>query len=180
MCSNDMEKLKPVLSPEDIEDIVQRLAERISTDYQGRPLVMIGILKGAFIFLSDLVRRLRLPVEIDFIGASSYADGSCSSGHVILTKPLGIDIRGKDVLIVEDIVDTGLTLVSLKQCLEALNPRSVRICAFIDKHERREASVEIDYAGYPVERGFLVGYGLDYAEKYRQLPGIFEVKLTAN
>jgi hypoxanthine phosphoribosyltransferase len=173
-----MENLTPVLSPEEIDSIVRRLAEKIASDYEGRSLVVIGILKGAFIFLSDLVRRLRIPVEIDFMGASSYADGSCSSGRVMLTKPPGIDIRGKDVLIVEDIIDTGLTLVSLTKCLKALNPRSVRICALIDKRERREATVAIDYAGCPVKSGFLVGYGLDYAEKFRQLPGIFEVQLT--
>jgi hypoxanthine phosphoribosyltransferase len=175
-----MENLTPVLSPGDIEGIIARLADRICADYQGRQLVLIGILKGAFIFLSDLVRRLRIPVEIDFVGTSSYADGSSSSGQVMLTKPPGIDIRGKDVLIVEDIVDTGLTLVFLRKHLMALNPRSVRICTFIDKRERREATVEVDYAGHSVKSGFLVGYGLDYAEKYRQLPGIFEVKLTPN
>lgn len=173
-----MRKLTPVLTEGEIDKIVSSLGDRISADYLGRELILVGILKGAFIFLSDLARRITIPVKIDFIGASSYADRSCSSGQVRLTKPLEIEIEGKDVLIVEDIVDTGLTLISIIESLKSMKPESVKVCTLIDKQERREASVVVDYAGYAVERGFLVGYGLDYAENFRNLPGIYHVELT--
>jgi hypoxanthine phosphoribosyltransferase len=171
-------KLTPVLTEEEIKKIVSFLGDRISADYHGRELILVGILKGAFIFLSDLARCITIPVKIDFIGASSYADRTYSTGQVRLTKPLEIEIEGKDVLIVEDIVDTGLTLISLIECLKSMKPESVKVCALIDKQERREASVVVDYAGYTVEKGFLVGYGLDYAENFRNLSGIFHVELT--
>ncbi|MFH0729675.1 MAG: hypoxanthine phosphoribosyltransferase [Pseudomonadota bacterium] len=171
-------KLTPVLTKGEIEKIVSALGDRISVDYQGRELVLVGILKGAFIFLSDLARCITIPVKIDFIGASSYADRSFSSGQVRLTKPLEIEIKGKDVLIVEDIVDTGLTLISLIESLKSMKPESIKVCALIDKQERRGTSVVVDYAGYVVEEGFLVGYGLDFAENFRNLPGIFHVELT--
>ncbi|MDX9787223.1 MAG: hypoxanthine phosphoribosyltransferase [Desulfobacterales bacterium] len=172
--------LTPVLTKEKIAHIVAELARDISNDYQGRQLVLIGVLKGAFIFLSDLVRHLTIPVEIDFVRASSYAEQSCSSGQVMLTKPVEIDIEGKNVLIVEDIIDTGLTIVSLIEYLKALKPAGIKVCVFIDKHERRKVLFDADYVGYSTDRGFLVGYGLDYAEKYRHLPGIFEVEPTAS
>jgi hypoxanthine phosphoribosyltransferase len=171
-------KLTPVLTKEEIEKIVSTLGDRISADYHGRDLVLVGILKGAFVFLSDLARHITIPVKIDFIGASSYADRASSSGQVRLTKPLEIEIEGKDVLIVEDIVDTGLTLVSLIEGLKSMKPESIKVCALIDKQERRGASVVVDYAGCVVGEGFLVGYGLDYAENFRNLPGIFHVELT--
>jgi hypoxanthine phosphoribosyltransferase len=173
-----MTKLMPVLTEGEIQQIVSTLADRISTDYHGHELILVGILKGAFIFMSDLARRISLPVKIDFIGASSYADRSHSSGQVRLTKPLEIEIEGKDVLIVEDIVDTGLTLSSLIADLKSMKPESIKVCALIDKQERRNASVVVDYAGYAVESGFLVGYGLDYAESFRNLPGIYHLELT--
>lgn len=175
-----MTHLTPVLTREKIADIIASLARTISSDYQGRPVVLIGVLKGAFIFLSDLVRQLTIPVEIDFVGASSYANRSSSSGQVLLTKPVGIDIKGKHVLIVEDIIDTGLTLVSLIDYLKEMKPAGIKVCAFIDKQERRKVSLQADYVGFVVDKGFLVGYGLDYAEKYRHLSGIFEVEPTAS
>lgn len=169
--------LTPVYTQEEILARVSILAENISSDYRDRDLVLIGALKGAFIFLSDLVRRITVPVKIDFVGVSSYADQSSSSGKIRLTKSVDMDIEGKDVLIVEDIVDTGLTLVYLIDYLNTLKPNSIKVCALIDKRERRKTSVAVDYAGLSVDEGFLVGYGLDYAENYRNLPGIYHVKL---
>jgi hypoxanthine phosphoribosyltransferase len=171
-------KLTPVLTEQQILGIVAGLAEKLSVDYRDRDLVAVGILKGSFIFLADLVRKITIPVKIDFMGASSYGKSSHTSGEVRFTASLGLDIEGKDVLIVEDIIDTGLTLVSLVEYLKAQKPRSIKICTLIDKRERREASVSIDYSGAVVENGFLVGYGLDYAENYRNLPGIYHVDLT--
>lgn len=171
-------KLTPVLTEPQIREIVSGIAEKLSFDYRGRDLIVVGILKGSFIFLADLVRKITIPVNIDFIGVSSYGNGSHTSGEVHYTTSLGLDIEGKDVLIVEDIIDTGLTLVSLIESLKAQKPRSIKICALIDKRERREAAVFIDYPGAVVEEGFLVGYGLDYAENYRNLPGIYHVDLT--
>jgi hypoxanthine phosphoribosyltransferase len=173
-----MPKLRPILTQGEIEKIVSSLGDRISNDYHGRELVLVGILKGAFIFLSDLARHITIPVKIDFIGVSSYGDQSYSSGQVCLTKPLEIEIEGKDVLVVEDIVDTGFTLISLIERLKSMKPKSIKVCTLIDKQERRDVSVVVDYAGYAVEKGFLVGYGLDYAENYRNLPGIYHVELT--
>ena len=152
------------------------MARLIAADYQGRELVVIGVLKGAFIFLADLVRQLDIPVVVDFIGASSYGAESVSSGTITLTKTLSVEVRHKDVLLVEDIVDTGLTLRHLIAHLESLGARSVRVCAMIDKHERRRAEVPVAYSGFQIGEGFLVGYGLDYNEHYRELPGIYHLK----
>ena len=173
-----MSELLPVLSPEAIEKRVAEIARLISEDYQDGDLVMIGVLKGAFIFLADLVRCLTVAVTVDFIGASSYGSHSASSGTVTLTRTPGVDVRNKDVLLVEDIVDTGQTLAHLVAHFEALGARSVRICAMIDKHERREQKVPVAYRGFQIGEGFLVGYGLDYDEQYRQLPGIYHLKLN--
>ncbi len=173
-----MSELLPVLSPEAIEKRVAEMARLISKDYQDGDLVMIGVLKGAFIFMADLVRHLTISVTVDFIGASSYGSQSVSSGTITLTRDPGLDVCNKDVLLVEDIVDTGLTLAHLTTHFEALGARSVRICAMIDKHERRQQKVPIAYSGFQIGEGFLVGYGLDYAEQYRQLPGIYHLKLN--
>ena len=172
-----MPKLTPVLAADQIQEVVKALAERISKDYQGRELVLVGVLKGSFIFLSDLVRQLRIPVRIDFLQARSYGSGTSSCGTVRLTKDIDVAIRGKDVLLVEDIVDTGLTLNCLLAHLKGFGPRSLAVCALIDKRERREAEVAIAYAGHETRQGFLVGYGLDHAEDYRELPGIFHLEL---
>lgn len=172
-----MPKLTPVLTADQIKEVVTSLAERISRDFQGRELVLVGVLKGSFIFLSDLVRHLRIPVKIDFLQASSYGDGRSSCGAVRLTKDIEVAIRDKDVLLVEDIVDTGLTLNCLLGHLKGLGPRSLGVCALIDKRERRETEVPIAYAGHVTQEGFLVGYGLDHAENYRELPGIFHLEL---
>lgn len=172
-----MTEFIPVLTKEEIEIQVRRIAQVISADYKDRDVILIGILKGAFIFLSDLIRQLSIPVKVDFMCTSSYGGGTISSGRIKLSKDVDIDIKNKDVLVVEDIVDTGLTLAYLVDYLKSCGAASVRICALIDKRERREADVTVDYACHTVDKGFLVGYGLDYAEFYRNLPEVYHLKL---
>jgi len=155
---------------------VNELAERINRDYEGQTLLVIGILKGACIFLSDLVRRLSMPVEIDFVRLASYGKGSQTSGAIRITKDVELAVEGRHVLVVEDIVDTGTTLVWFMDYLRRRRPESVRICALVDKLERREVEVPLDYVGIRVDKGFLVGYGLDFAEQHRNLPDIHEVE----
>jgi len=171
-----MPELIPVLSKNDIDNLVARVAHRISSDYQGHELILIGVLKGAFVFLSDLVRHLDIPVTIDFVRVFSYGSGVFSSGDIRLTKDIEVDIKNKDVLIVEDIVDTGLTLKYLIDYLRSYRPKTIKVCAFVDKQERREADINIDYSCHEVTEGFLVGYGLDYDEDYRYLSGIYHLK----
>ena len=171
-----MPDLIPVLNKETIAQKVDQIARQISSDYKDANLVMIGVLKGAFVFMADLVRRLDLKkITIDFVCLESYGDAADSSGRIRMLKDVEIDIRNKDVLIVEDILDTGLTLDYLKKHLERSQPRSVKICVMIDKFERRKVDVQAQYVGHKVKEGFLVGYGLDYAEAYRHLPGIFHL-----
>jgi hypoxanthine phosphoribosyltransferase len=166
----------PVLSRAEIAQHVSTLAWRISQDYAEKDLVVIGILKGAFIFLADLVRELTIPVEIDFVRLASYGSDTSSSGHVQITKEIELDISGRHVLIVEDIVDSGLTIAYLLDYLKQFRPKSIRLCALIDKTERREVKIATHYVGHVVERGFLVGYGLDLDEKYRALPAIYHLE----
>ena len=173
-----MPELLPVLSQEAIEKLVDDMARRISADYAGRNLVLIGVLKGAFVFLADLVRRLKIPVVVDFVGASSYGAQCVSSGRITLTRPVTVDVQDRDVLLVEDIVDTGLTLAHLVAHVESLGARSVKVCAMIDKHERRQTQVPVTYACFHAGEGFLVGYGLDHDERYRELPGIYRLKFN--
>lgn len=172
-----MPDLIPVLSREEIEKSVAEIAGRISADYQNRDVVLVGVLKGAFVFLSDLIRQLTIPVKVDFVRTASYGNGTSSSGSVRLTKSLEIDISGKDVLVIEDIVDTGITLRWLVDYLAGLNPASIKVCTLIDKQERRKVDVDVDYACNVVDKGFLVGYGLDYAEDYRHLPAVYHLKM---
>lgn len=172
-----MPKLIPILKKDVIAGKVAELALRISDDYKDTEPVLIGILKGAFVFMSDLMRCLTIPVQVDFICASSYGSGTSTSGNIKLTKELGIDICNKDVIIVEDIIDTGLTLSYIIEYLKSFGPKSIRVCTMLDKRERRKADIKIDYSCHVVEEGFLVGYGLDYAEKYRNLPEIYHLKL---
>ena len=172
-----MPEFKPVLSQEEIETTVSDLARQISHDYKGRDVILVGVLKGAFVFLADLIRHLTIPVKIDFIRLASYGCNTSSCGTVSLTKEIEIDIGGKDILIVEDIVDTGLSLEFLIGHLKTLNAKSVRLCALIDKRERRQKNIAVDYVGRIIEKGFLVGYGLDYAEGYRHLPAIYDLQI---
>ena len=162
-----------LISKEAIARRVAELGEQIGRDYAGRDLVMVGVLKGVFIFMADLVRALPFPVEVDFVRLCSYGSETTTSGEVHITKDVELSLTDRDVLIVEDIVDTGLSMAFLKRHLAGHRPRSVKICCLIDKKERREVEVPLDYVGFPVEQGFLVGYGLDCGEQSRTLPEIF-------
>ena len=166
-------QLNPLLSQEEIASIVKSLAEKISKDYSGRELVVVCILKGSFMFLSDLVRQLRVAVQIDFVRLASYGAGMETCGDVKVTKDIEIPIEGKDVLIIEDIIDTGRTLRCLKDRLALLNPRSIKICALLDKKARREVEIDAEYLGRVVDDVFVVGYGIDFNETYRNLPEIY-------
>jgi hypoxanthine phosphoribosyltransferase len=170
-----MANLTKILTRDDLEKIISMLAQQISSDYKGRELVCIGVLKGAFIFMADLVRMLSVPVTVEFLKASSYGLNTASSGRPKLAGNLSSDIKGKDLLLVEDIIDTGLTLQRILEHLKSQHPNSVRVCALVDKRERRTVTVSVDYAGHVAESGFLVGFGLDYAEEYRNLPGIYQL-----
>lgn len=171
-----VKELKPVYTPGQIAARVRELARAIDAVYGQEPLVVVCVLKGGIMFFSDLVRSLKNPnLELDFVRLSSYNTDSFSSNHVIFSKDVEIDIHGKHVLIVEDIVDSGHTMSFLLGQLRARKARSLRLATLVDKGERRELDVTVDFAGFRLERGFIVGYGLDYAEKYRTLPGIFEV-----
>lgn len=165
-----------VFSREQIRKKVKALAARISTDYQKKDLIVIGILKGAFIFLADLVREISIPVQIGFVRLASYGSSTATSGHIEITKDIELDIQGRHVLVVEDIVDSGLTIAYLLDHLKQRRPQSIKICALIDKSERRKVQVQVDYVGQVVDRGFLVGYGLDFDEQYRGLPDIYHLK----
>ncbi|RJP93887.1 MAG: hypoxanthine phosphoribosyltransferase [Desulfobacteraceae bacterium] len=170
-----MPELIPVLTEKEIHEKVGMVAQQISKDYEHGQLVLIGVLKGAFVFMADLARRLSIPVEIDFIRYASYGDSNFSSGDIRLCSDITTDIQGKDVLVVEDIIDSGLTMATLIKHLKTLHPESIRICAFIDKYERRKIDCQADYVCHSVEGGFLVGYGLDYAEQYRNLPALYHL-----
>lgn len=167
---------KEVLFSRDvINQRILELAADISRDYAGRELVVVGVLKGAFIFMADLVRRLQFPCVIDFARVASYGSGSTSSGRIVITKDIEMDIKGRDVLIVEDIVDTGLTLSYLVQAFKEREPRSLKVCAFMDKRLRRKVAFEADYVGFTIDDGFVVGYGLDFNEQARFLPDVYIV-----
>jgi hypoxanthine phosphoribosyltransferase len=168
-------RLDPLISREEIDRIVKTLADRISADYGTRELVLVCVLKGAFMFLSDLSRRLPMPVKIDFIRVASYGSGMKSSGQVRITKDVETPLEDKDVLIIEDIIDSGRTLLFLKEHLTLMKPRSVRICSLLDKKARREVQIDGDYVGREIEDVFIVGYGFDFNEAYRNLPAIFSV-----
>ena len=167
--------LNLLLSREEIAFIIKGLADQISKDYRERELVMVCILKGAFMFLSDLVRQLQISVQIDFVRLASYGAGMETSGKVEVTKDIEIPIEGKDVLIIEDIIDSGRTLLFLKNRLALLNPRSIKVCALLDKKARREVQIEAEYLGKEVDDVFVVGYGIDVNETYRNLPEIYYV-----
>jgi hypoxanthine phosphoribosyltransferase len=171
------EMSKEILFPyKVIQKRVKELADQISGDYTGRELIVIGILKGAFIFMADLVRAMSTPCRIDFVRVASYGEGSESSGKAVMTKDIETSINGRDILIVEDIIDTGLTLKYLVEWLKERNPHSLKVCALLDKRKRRKVSFEADYVGFTIDDGFLVGYGLDFSERYRFLPEIYVIK----
>jgi hypoxanthine phosphoribosyltransferase len=159
-------------SRKEIEARVRFLAEQLSEDYREGVLLLVGVLKGAFVFLADLMRCLTIPAEVDFVRLASYGNAMESQGDVAFTKDLEMSIEGRDVLVVEDIVDSGRTLKQLLGDLQRRHPRSLKTCVLLDKRCRREVDIDIDYVGFVVEEGFLVGFGLDWAEAFRYLPDI--------
>jgi hypoxanthine phosphoribosyltransferase len=165
-----------LFSKDVIEQRVRELAEEISRDYAGRELIVVGILKGAFIFMADLVRSFKIPCQVDFAQLTSYGSGTVSSGNVVIRKDIGLPIAGRDVLIVEDIVDTGLTLSFLVETLKKRNPRSLKVCVFLDKRARRKVPFTADYTGFDIDDGFVVGYGLDFNEQARHLPDVYIIR----
>ena len=160
---------KPFLTVEQIQNKNRELAARISADYQGKDLLAVGILKGAFIFFSDLVRLIQIPLTIDFIVASSYLK-SDTSGEIKLHYDIREELANKDVLLIEDIIDTGISMNYIRERILNREPRSLKICTFLDKKERREVDLPLDYVGFEIPNDFVVGYGLDYDNKYRNLP----------
>ncbi len=169
---------KVLIKRSDIRKKVKVLARQIERDYKGETVHMVGILKGACIFLSDLVREVHLPVSVDFMAVSSYGKGSLPSGEVRITKDLDHSIDDQNVIIVEDILDTGLTLNYLYRLLKSRKPKTLRIAALLDKPSRRVQAVNADYIGFQIPDKFVVGYGLDYAEKYRNLPDVCVLSLA--
>lgn len=169
---------KVLLSEEQIQKRIDELAEQINIDYEGKSVIMIGILRGAVMFFTDLAKRLTIPVKMDFMAVSSYSGGTRTSGVVRMVHDLAENIEGKDVLIVEDIVDSGLTLSYLVNNLTLRKPNSIRICCLLDKPYQRTRDIETNYVGFEIANEFVVGYGLDYKEYYRNLPyvGVLDVE----
>lgn len=174
---NDIEQV--LISKEEIQEKLKEMGTQISKDYEGKDFLLIGVLKGAFIFLADLMRNIDIPVEVDFMAVSSYGSSTESSGVVRILKDLDSQIEGKDVLVVEDIIDTGLTLSYLINNLKSRGASSVSVCTLLDKPERRKAEVGLKYKGFDIPDKFIVGYGLDYAQKYRNLDQIYILKEEA-
>ena len=161
-----------LIDEESLQARIRELGETISADYEGRDLLLVGVLKGAIFFIADLMRELSIPCEIDFMAISSYGAATDSSGVVRILKDLDANIAGRDVLVVEDIIDSGLTLSYLMRTLTARRPASLEICALLTKPERREIEVPVRYVGFEIPNRFVIGYGLDFAERYRNLPYI--------
>ncbi len=174
-----MHKLNPYLSKEKIEKIIQDMGKRISDDYKEKHPIFICVLKGSFVFLADLIRAITIPATVDFIQVTSYGCGTLSSGKVKLIKEITCDIKNKDIIIVEDIIDSGLTLEFLTDYITSLKPASIKICALLEREEyRKKAERDIDYSGCLVSKEFLVGYGLDFAEQYRHMPEIYSLQTS--
>lgn len=167
---NDVESV--LLSAEELAKRIAEIGAEITADYAGKEILMIGVLRGAVLFMADLARAIKVPVAIDFMAVSSYGAGTSSSGVVRILKDLDEDVEGKHVLVVEDIIDSGLTLNYLLDNLKSRKPASIKLCTLLNKPERRKVNVNIDYNGFDVPDYFVIGYGLDYAEKYRNLPFI--------
>lgn len=168
-------RMLPVIGADAIRRRVAELGAEITAEYQGKPLVCVCVLKGAFLFFADLMRHIRTPMEIDFVRLASYGAGTSRGRQTIFSKDMEVDIDGKHVLLVEDIVDTGRSAEFLMHVLQKRGAASIRICAFVDKNERREVGMTVDFAGFPIQKGFIVGYGMDYAEQYRELDAVYEL-----
>lgn len=174
MMNNDIEKV--LMTEEEIKACVAQLGKKIAADYTDEPLTLVCILKGASVFFADVMRAIDLPLQIDFMSVSSYGNDTKSKGVVQILKDLSTDVTGRNILLVEDIVDSGNTLAYLKEYLSNRGAKTVEICAFLDKPSRREKAVEVKYVGMTMPDEFLVGYGLDYAEDYRNLPYVGVLK----
>lgn len=168
--------LRVLITKEDVQKTVSRLGAEISRDYEGKEPLLVTVLKGAFIFMADLSRAITVPCTMDFMSVSSYGGGTATTGQVKIRKDLDVDIEGRNVLIVEDILDSGVTLSHLIALLKTRNPASLRLCTLFDKPQRRKCQVDVHYRGLEVPDEFIVGYGLDYDEKYRNLPDICILK----
>lgn len=166
------ERIEVLLSEEELAERIARMGEQISRDYEGESVFVVCILKGAAFFACELAKRITVPLTIDFMATSSYGSGTVSSGNVVVTQDLSLDVEGKNVIIVEDIIDSGNTLKFLSQLFRERKAKSVRLCTMLDKPERREVEVMVDYTGFTIPDKFVVGYGLDYDQKYRNLPYI--------
>ena len=165
-----------LITEENIKKRVSELGKKISIDYKGKEIVAIGILKGAWVFMADLVREIEIPVMCDFIGVSSYGDAAVSSERVKLISDIRIPVNGKDVLLIDDIIDTGFSIKFVKDYIKSKNPAGIKMCVLLDKPSRRKEDIHVDYTGFTIPDRFVVGYGLDYAEKYRNLPYIAAIK----
>ncbi|MBP3459164.1 MAG: hypoxanthine phosphoribosyltransferase [Lachnospiraceae bacterium] len=165
-------KIRELLSEEEVDNRIRQLGEQITKDYEGEEIFLVCTLKGASFFACELAKRIALPLTLDFIAVASYGDGTQSSGEVRMIKDLDESIEGKNVIVVEDIVDTGRTLSYLMEILKKRNPRTLKLCSLLDKPERRVVDIQADYTGFEVPDLFVVGYGLDYAQRYRNLPYI--------
>lgn len=171
----DTISFKPLHDEAEISKRVRELGEMITKDLKGEPVVIVGVLKGAFMFTADLVRAIKSPVVVDFIGCASYS-GTKSTGTVRITHDLSTEIAGKNVILVEDIIDTGRTLDYLIRILKERSPKSLRLCTLLDKPEAREVPVKVDYYGFSISKEFVIGYGLDLDQRYRELPFIAQVQ----
>jgi len=169
---NSDNKIKVLIGEEELLEKVRELGQKITRDYKGIPPVLIAILKGSFIFVADICREISLPITFDFMAVSSYGNSKVSSGVVRITKDLDFSIEGKDIIIIEDIIDSGRTLNYLIKNLEARNPKSIEVCALLDKDVPRKTKNKVKYKGFDIPNKFVIGYGLDAAEKYRNLPYI--------
>jgi hypoxanthine phosphoribosyltransferase len=171
-----MAKVRELISAAEISSRIKAIGQEISRDYAGRDLVLVGVLRGSVIFMADLARAIDQPLAIDFLGLSSYGNHTESSGIVRMTQDLSSSIEGKDVLVIEDIVDTGLTMRYLLENLKTRRPRSIKVCTFLDKPSNRKVEVQVDYTAFTIPNHFVIGYGLDYAQRYRNLPfvGVLE------
>ena len=167
---NDIQEV--LFSEEQLKNRVQEIARQITADYQGKEIMLISVLRGSFVFMADLCRAIDLPCTLDFMAVSSYGKGTKSSGQVQITKDLSEDITDRHIIVVEDILDSGNTLSYLLKILENRHPASIRLCTLLDKPDRRTKPVQVHYSGFTIPDAFVVGYGLDYAEKYRNLPYI--------
>lgn len=178
--NKDIEKI--LLSEEELSTKIKKMGKKISEDYKGKELILVGVLKGSVPFMAELMKRIDIPCKMDFMAVSSYGNSTESSGVVRILKDLDFEVENKDILIIEDIIDSGITLKYLVKYLKAKNPNSVEIACMLNKPERRKVEIDVKYLGYDIPNEFLVGYGLDYAERYRNLPyiGILKEEVYKN